>query len=532
MKKTFIYIVSAGIVFLGAGCGKGFLSSLQDNPNSPSTGSVTPSLILPGTISTLAGILNSDGTSSSYEAQGVWLGYWNYSAGYSFNSSVQNYVMTNTGPELWDNYYGDLSNLEVIIQKATPGANLDNYGAIANILSAICFENLVDLYNDIPYTQALQGSANFFPGYDKGSDIYDSLTARLDNAITTIQTAATNTAETVPANDDILFGGNMNQWLVFANSVKLRLLVRESNVTAKQSYITSEIAKTASVGFLTSDALANPGYTAAQPSPMYGQFGVSPSGSVNGGYTFLKGNATAMNFYKSTDDPRLGYFYAVNQYLPTNPNFYTVTIPEDPQDYSANVVGIQNSLPNGGSGLGPGIIQAPNQSSVIMAASDSYFNQAEAVVRGYLTVGNAQTLYQNGITASFEYLGVGGSTAAADSYAAAYYGQTGVTNVSWPAGTDNQIVTILEQKWAALNGIANAESYADWRRTFEQLGAPANSGIPVVPVSISPSKPSNVLHMPFRYYYPQEEQTSNLAAFTAEGGGSIDPFNSKIFWMP
>jgi hypothetical protein len=167
----------------------------------------------------------------------------------------------------------------------------------------------------------------------------------------------------------------------------------------------------------------------------------------------------------------------------------------------------------------------------MMLAAESYFVQAEATVYGWLPGGAAQAkvLYQNGIRASYEYLNVGGSTGAADTYAAAYYNQPNVAYVAFPttASQDSLIHIIIEQKWAALNGINNVEAYNDWRRTFNPS---RNTGYPIVPVSVSPSNIEP--HAPFRYYYPTEEATSNGTAWKAAGGNAIDPFTDKIFWMP
>lgn len=519
MKKIIlISIITAAII--GSGCKKGFLSELQNNPNSPTSSAATVQLVLPGTLTSLVSIVNGTGYSGSYEGQAAWMGYWNYAGGYSFNSTVQNYVLTNTNPQLWDNYYGILSNLNVISQDAASDPTLVNYTAISNVLQAICFQNLVDVYNDIPYSQAIQGQGNFFPGYDKASDIYDSLVARLDVAIGLIQSNLSNASAVVPAQDDIMFGGDMQQWLLFANSVKLRMLVRESAVSSKQAYISTEIAKTASAGYLGlgQNALVNPGYSSAKPSPMYGQFGVAPNGGINGSFNYLRSGNQAMVFYKTTNDPRLAYFYGVNGTQPNDVNgdYYAITLPPNYNDYNADYLGIQVTATAAGSGIGPGLIQNPSQSAVMMLASESLFNQAEAVVRGY-TTGNAQQLYQQAITASFEYLNVGNDP---DTYAQAYYNQTNVTNVSWPAGTAAQIQAILTQKWAALNGISNAEAWNDWRRT----------GYPVPKVSLSPSNTQS--HPPYRYYYPVEEPNSNPVAWKAAGGDQVDPFSSKIFWMP
>src|ERR1019366_9311711 len=154
------------------------------------------------------------------QSQAVWMGYWNYAGGYSFVETVQDYVMTNTSPQLWDNYYGVLTNLNVINQDASASPNLVNSTAISDILESICFQNLVDVYNDIPYTHALQGQGDFFPAYDKGSDVYDSLVNKLDVAINLIQSNLSNANAVLPTGDDIMFGGNMSKWLLFANTVK------------------------------------------------------------------------------------------------------------------------------------------------------------------------------------------------------------------------------------------------------------------------------------------------------------------------
>jgi Starch-binding associating with outer membrane len=536
MKKfSIVTCIGVGVAMLGSSCGKGWLSDLQSNPNAPTLSQATPQLVLPGAISNLVYITNDvtgTGSNPSYESEAAWLGYWNYQPGYTFNSTVADYIMTSSGPQLWDNYYTVLTNLNFIIQDTTGGVQYANYHDISQILEAICYQNLVDLYGDIPYSQALQVATNFFPAYDKQSDIYDSLTLKLDNAMADINANLSNSNVELPESDDIMYGGNMQGWLQFANTVKLRLLVREVNVTSKAAFITSEIGKTASYGYITSDALVNPGYTASQPNLMWGGFGVSPSGSLNYAASFIGANATALSFYQNTNDVRVGYFYSPDNITATDAGFFNnnISYPGADTQYSANPLGIQSSLPTGSSNIGQGLVQSPSQSAVMMTAAESYFIQAEATLYGWLSGGNsaAQTLYQDAITKSYEFLNVGGSVTAADAAAAAYYGQ----NLPWvafpiAASTDSLLHTLLEQKWAALNGINVAEPYADWRKTYVTA---MGTGWPMVPVSASPS--NTYTHMPFRYYYPTEEQQNNNASWTADGGANVDPFNTRLFWMP
>src|SRR5580704_18268203 len=133
MKKVSFIIVVA--VFLSAGCSKDFLSSLQNNPNAPTSSAATPQLVLPGTLTSLVLTLNGSGPNSSYEYPSVWLGYWNYAPGYSFNPNPQNYIMNSTSPQLWDAYYSILSNLNFIIQTANAQADTKyaNYKGIATV---------------------------------------------------------------------------------------------------------------------------------------------------------------------------------------------------------------------------------------------------------------------------------------------------------------------------------------------------------------------------------------------------------------
>jgi hypothetical protein len=522
-------------MLLDSGCSKHYLSDLQNNPNQPTTDVATPQLLLPSVLTGLVDIVNdvtATGGNPSYEVEAAWMGYWNYQPGYTFNSNVANYVLTSGGPQLWDNYYGVLTNANFMIESTNGVAANANYTDIAEILEAISFQNLVDLYGDIPYSQALKIQTYFYPAYDNASNIYDSLTVKLDNAMADINSNLSNSAVTLPSTDDIMFGGNMQNWLQFANTVKLRLLLRESNVSSKAAYITGEITKTASYGYVTSDVLVNPGYTSAKPNPLWGGFGYSPSGSLNYAASFVAANGTAMAFYQNTNDQRLGYFYSPKSITATDPSFFNVQLPVVDSDYFANPLGSQNQNPDGtgSSNIGPGIAQSPTQGSVMMTASESYFLQAEATVYGWLPGGNgaAQTLYQNGIMKSYEYLNVGGSTAAADGYAAAYYGQN-LPFVAFPVGatSDSLDHVIITQKWAALNGINCAEAFNDWRRTYN---AALSSGYPIVPLSISNSNTNP--HAPFRYFYPTEEANDNNAAWTAAGGPGVDVFNTKIFWMP
>lgn len=534
MKKvSVIFIVFA---FLGAGCSKDFLSSLQDNPNAPTTGVATPALVLPGTISTIVNVINGpvggSGGVGSYEYPSVWLGYWNYAPGYSFNPNPQNYIVNSSTPQVWNQYYSALSNLAFMVQQTTGVTKYSNYHGIANILESICFKNLVDAYNDVPYSQALKAQGNFYPSYDKGSDIYDSVVLKLDGAIAELQANLGNLDVDLPTTDDVLFAGDISQWILLANTVKLSMLVQQVNVSSKSAFLATEASNTASAGYLTTDALVNPGYTSSLPNPSWANFGISPSGALNSYFTYVKGNQGSIDFYKLTNDQRLAYFYSKADAAPTDADFFSPTLPLNKSNYQADYTGTQNQIAGGVSGIGPGIIKTPSSGAPFLTAAESYFWQAEATLFGWLPGGaaGAKTLYQQGITASYEYLGVGGDAASADTWAATYIAQS-IGNVAFPvsASVDSLDHTIIYQRWAALNSISGYVAYNDWRRTFN---AGSNTGVPRVPYSVSTSVTAP--HMPFRIPYPLSEINNNNASWSAAGGAAVaaDPYNSKIFWMP
>ncbi len=125
-------------------------------------------------------------------------------------------------------------------------------------------------------------------------------------------------------------------------------------------------------------------------------------------------------------------------------------------------------MPDKVSNIGPGILQAADQDAIIFTHLQKVtFNQAEARQKGLITTGpTAKELYQSGITASFEYLGLD----AAD--AVTYYSQV-LNNVNFDNST-NKLEAIITQKWIAVNGITAEQSWFDYTRT----GYPSRNSYP------------------------------------------------------
>jgi len=511
MKRLiYINLILATLLF-SAGCKKGFLSDLAVNPNQPSQ--APASLILPPI---LTGYASSTYFSSS--TMGLWMGYYSISGGYATTQNGLTYYVNSAGPSNWDGLYAILKNT-AYIENNSSSDPLGAYSvAAAKILKCWGFQKLVDAYGNVPYSEAFKGSANFFAKYDDGQSIYDSCIAQLDNAINIINNADVNSTNL--GSNDILFGGDMTLWAKFANTLKLRFIVRQSNII-EASEASAEIAKTASIGYLEQDALVNPGYlnTAGKQSPLWSAYGVDPGGSLySDGYNYLRGGGASVEFFKDNNDPRLFYVFAPDGSAPNKSEF--VQTIDTFERYHGVYYGDRTAAAAQGNtgtvGIGNGVMNNYGAPVPLMLAAESYFLQAEAAERGW-TSDDAETLYNEGITASFEYLyaQAGKSAASADVDASTYYNQSSVKY-------DNTIKSIIVQKWAALSGINSFEAWTEYRRT----GYPDVSILP-----LSKYTPLTT-HIPTKLMYPNSEQSNNQTNYNAAVAKGNDPQSTKVFWMP
>ena len=486
--KKYISIIAAVILAAGiSGCKKDFLS-LEANPNQPSQ--TTPSLILAGALVTVPNI--TVGYVNPYD---VWSGYLSWNGGVVPPATLFQYTFTNgTYGGFWTELYANATNFNNLITAASKDASLSNFQAIGMIMKAWDFQNLVDNYGNVPYSQAFQPSTILFPKYDKAADIYTDLYKQLDAAI-----AMAGKGGASPGAADVMFGGDMTKWIQTANTLKLRIALRESNLGGKPAFATTLPA--AGNGYLTDDALINPGYanSAGQENPFYGSFVLDATGNAAGNANIYRANAFSVKYLKNTNDTlRLSRIFslAIPVGSPTTAK---------PSVYYGNVygdaVGIQGTA--NVSGAGPGLSKSPTQSSIFILASESYLTQAEAVARGWITGPSVSSLYVSGIESDFAYLGL--TQDQADTYAAAH-----------PVGAslDAQVQSIVLQEWVTfLNGYDSFEAWNNYRRT----------GYPTLPSSVDPAAISS--HLPTTLYYPSSEQTANPDNYVV-----VDPFTTKIFW--
>lgn len=537
MRKQYKLLFTA-LVLLLSGCKKGWID-INYNPLQLTEINSTPDLILPNLLVSSQAIVDDDWL------QGM-MGYWAFGEYPSGSPAITYFPL--------DNQFLNSSTPDINIFLFEQNAlrhDQPYYVGIAKVLKALQWSRAVDINNNIPYGDVGKVEIRK-PRYDEGRVIYESLVKELDAAITLIKGAPQDKALRI-GTADIMFKGNKTMWVKFINTLKLRLLMHQACRTDRAAYIQAEIAKITSegTGFLNSgeDADVNPGYTDQKPAKYFSKYSAFDIYARH--YLILKGlflpywqmasaNVTAMNMLKENNDPRLRFFYsparlplpagAVEPFTQPGPVEFRgnrlglpidrLQYPYQQTDYVSQVGGVR-AIRTAVSPASTGIIKGYNMDSWIMTSIESMFLQAEAVYRGWLP-GDAETAYKTAVKESFRWLNVGGNSntpSLSDAAFDAWYAQE-VTNVrvNWAAAPDKYKL-LMFQKYTAFNGIEPFESWVDYRR---------NGAFPDIPLSYDPGRISD--KMPIRLPYPVSELLLNRENLEAQG--TIDPFTSKIWWMP
>ena len=511
MKIPSKVLVAAALVASATGC-KSFLD-INNNPNSPTA--VTPDAILAQALTVTAA--NYTGNNPSYNSYASWVAsYWGKTAVVSGYGEEQTYNYSSTYyAGLWSQTYDNLNDYNII--QTNGAANYPYHAAIARIMKVYNFQLLVDEYGDVPYSQALQSAANVTPKYDKAADIYKDLLVQLDGAISDInKTAASATTTFTPravGAEDVVFSGNMKKWKQFANSLKLRILLRESqssdaalNATVRTQLAALQTAA-ATDGFITADVQAQPTYAQAsgQQNPLYNRYAYTAAGSNATERNYQIPTQFVLNQYLLNKDPRVSQLYTKGRRVVGKDTLsqYVGSLPgeSNPPNVVLPLIG-SRFLGANSPGVNGGFFKGLNAPTVLMLLSEHLFSQAEVEASGAFSGGDAQAKadYLAAIQASFSYYYRSGSASAATVAGTDQYKQYITNNpsnglVDWdtntttvpvynstlvaradksPALDTTRLATprtvskqekISYQKYLALNTVASTEAWNNYRRT-------------------------------------------------------------------
>ena len=237
--KSILFLL---VLVVGVGGCRKFLD-VNDNPNLPKDATVD--LLLPYSQAAIGHALGN--TLQIYG--GIWAQHWTQNPFSSQYRGIDQYSISTTSfDRLWRMLYADaLEDLQVILTKSNEQPESNQYAAIANILKAYAFQLTTDAFGDVPLSEALNPDVTS-PPYNPQEQVYDSILAYIDLGASQIDAESTSK----PAADDLLFGGDMNQWKRFANTLKLRALIRLSEVSPDKA--ASGIAQLNGAEFLENDA--------------------------------------------------------------------------------------------------------------------------------------------------------------------------------------------------------------------------------------------------------------------------------------
>lgn len=493
---------------------------INDNPNQATA--VSADLVLPQALVATALVLNA------YNSYGMQIGgYAANAGGYGgFNETVSYLYTPNNYANLWPATYDNLEDYQYIINQTNEDDEFIYYNAVARIMRAYGFQLLVDTYNNVPYTDALQGSDLLTPTYEDAATIYVKLADELDAAMASINTGLGFAVSPKSLGDnDVVFGGDMTNWLKTANTIKLRLIIR---ARGKASFSNENFDP---AGFLDTDALINPGYTRDnnRQNPAWNSWGFTYNGS-SGNKAWIP-TTFIMTFYNNIrlNDPDRGaaMYY---QFPATGTNqlgFESTGIPKSPEGsfwYPSD----QRTGTQAGDATGP--LKGPDAGYPLLTAAESYFLQAEAKVVGIASVpGDAKELFEAGITASFNYTYMhpdGSIEGDPEADAADYIARnnTYLTQFDQAVTPAQQIEAIITQKYIALNMVNSHEGWNEYRRTgYPKVQGISATGTFASSASALSTRPDR---LPTRILYP----TSEIQYNPENVPQGVTSSNSFIFW--
>ncbi len=393
-------------------------------------------------------------------------------------------------------YAGVLADIEEILkaQNVSPV-----YAGIAKALKAYTYSVATDLWGDVPFTEAIQGTDNPQPKPDPSQQVYPRLITLLDEAITDLRKTSPLSAPT--STDDYIYGGNAIRWVKFANTLKLRLYLHMLNVPGFDAApVRAFLTATPAADFMTSvtdDFQLRFDLIARRQNPIH-QFILDRQDDITTG-------ATLVDLMNRKRDPRRAAYFTPAPFSPA-------LLAAPPLSDSLGYRGLRNgtagggvnnsfsrlhayvrgavtstAIPPGPTLLVSGLAYAGNAPVPMLLFSEYNFIRAEMALR-YGLPGNAEEFYRAGIAASHTDAGV--PAALATAYLAS------------PAGTlgtgDAALRKLIEEKYVA-NFMVPLEPWNDWRRT----GFP---GLFAIPAGVSPGNGGRV---PRALPYPQQEVDAN-----------------------
>lgn len=345
------------------------------------------------------------------------------------------------------------------IRRKSEEYNVPSAFSLAEILKVMNLHRVADNYGPIPYSKVGQGALG--SAYDSQEDVYKGFIKDLDASIKELESFVSADPNAKPLKKfDLIYGGDYKKWIVFANSLKLRLAMRMVYAEPELAKQYAQEAVNGTYGVMTGNqdnAVLKSGLGVQVYNPLW---------VCSSRYNDARMGASMESFLKGYKDPRMEVYFSPSELA--DKGYYGVR--------NGVVIDNKSSYAKMSS---PNVSNNSTTSPILwMCAAEMYFLRAEGALRGWSMGGTAEELYNKGIKTSFEHRGVGSGAAAyiedAASTPVAFTDQVGSADINaytdvkikWDAGAlfEKNLERIITQKWLAMYP-EGQEAWSEFRRT-------------------------------------------------------------------
>lgn len=445
---------------------------------------------------------------------------------FNANESWLNYPFNDVFSKFYGAWY--------VLRKNNPEAEKRHLIEWASILRVAAMHRLGDMYGPIPYSQVGEGGINTV--YDSVEELYHNMIADLDQAIDYLTKYVEENPKSRPLVEpdkgDVIYGADLSKWVVFANSLKLRLAMRTVYADPAFAQKKAEEAVSHKLGVITSN----------DQMPRYVfPAGINPVYKMSTEWGDSKPAADIVTYMVGYKDPRLMAYFT----------------PSTLEEAAGEYIGIRTGIALDEKDkmmTYSGVTQKPEDPSIWMTAAEVAFLKAEGALRGWTMGGTAQELYEEGVRLSFSQWGASGVDAYLqdDASTQADYKNPHMTpnpkydpkepnkepkfidtsikavssiTIKWNPAADfeESLERIITQKWIAIYPLGT-EAWSEQRRT----GYPR-----FFPVMMNASSEPNLTHqLASRIPFAPSEKLNNTANYNdaVKMLGGPDQYGTRLWW--
>ena len=264
------------------------------------------------------------------------------------------------------------------------GDKYPHFGAWAKILRVEAMHRVTDTYGPIVYRNYGNLNEDGSVSYESQEAVYDAFFEDLDDAITTLTPYVVNDSASAFTKFDLVYAGDYEKWVKFANTLRLRLAIRIAKVDPTKAKTEGEKALANTIGLMGSNGenfIVDMGAT------------THPLNVFNNSWDDIRMGAPMESILGGLSDPRLPKYFQ----------------PATDEAVTGEYKGIRQGINIDEKGRYSGYSKLTTFENrvILMTAAESKFLQAEAALRGWTGAGDDQALYESGVQLSLEQWGVG-----------------------------------------------------------------------------------------------------------------------------